>query len=430
MGQIASPVFRRALMRLWGALAALVLATPLAAQEFEPDCAAAEEFLAEAVEQGRTVGASVLIWQGSEEACFAASGDAVREEGKAFSRDTLVQVFSMTKPVTGVALMQLWEKGAFGLDDPLQWYLPEYQATRVLTGEREDGSAIVAQPKRAITVRDVLRHTAGFSYGPGGEPQNAADRTWQELDPLSADNTLAQFSQKLAQVPLLYEPGTHWSYSAGVDVQARLVEVLSGQPFDSYVEQHIFDPLGMADSGWKRDEADLARLARIYVAQDDGTLEPMPRDEWLKANFMGKPMTMGGSGIVTTVDDYMRFARMLLGEGELDGVRILEPATVQLMATDHLDPRVGPENRSWLVGKGNGGFGFDFFVRTGPPRDAEENRGTTGEFFWDGLPSMLFWVDPVQDMAVVFATQKIDFDGTLHHDIRDAIYGADYTGAK
>ena len=97
---------------------------------------------------------------------------------------------------------------------------------------------------------------------------------------------------------------------------------------------------------------------------------------------------------------------------------------------DHLDPRIGPENRSWLAGKGNGGFGFDFFVRTGPPRDAEENRGTTGEFFWDGLPSMLFWVDPVQDMAVVFATQKIDFDGTLHHDIRDAIYGADYTGAK
>ena len=221
-------------MRLSVALAALVLATPLAAQEFEPDCAAAEEFLGKAVEQGRTVGASVLIWQGSEEACFAASGDAVREEGKAFSRDTLVQVFSMTKPVTGVALMQLWEKGAFGLDDPLQLYLPEYRATRVLTGEREDGSAIVARPRRAITVRDVLRHTAGFSYGPGGEPQNAADRAWQELDPLSADNTLAQFSQKLAQVPLLYEPGTHWSYSAGVDVQARLIEVLSGQPFDGH----------------------------------------------------------------------------------------------------------------------------------------------------------------------------------------------------
>ena len=196
------------------------------------------------VERGDVAGVSALVFKDGEEAYFGAFGMADIEAGKPMTRDTLVQIYSMTKPVTGVALMQLWEKGAFGLDDPLQWYLPEYQSTRVLTGEREDGSAIVAQPKRAITVRDVLRHTAGFSYGPGGEPQNAADRTWQELDPLSADNTLAQFSQKVAQVPLLYEPGTHWSYSAGVDVQARLVEVLSGQPFDSYVKQHIFDPLG------------------------------------------------------------------------------------------------------------------------------------------------------------------------------------------
>ena len=154
----------------------------------------------------------------------------------------------------------------------------------------------------------------------------------------------------------------------------------------------------------------------------------MPREEWLEPNFMGKPMTMGGSGIVTTVDDYMRFARMLLGEGTLDGRQILKPATVRLMATDQLDPAIPPENRSFLTGKGNGGFGFDVFVRTGPPLTSEEARGSVGEFYWDGYPSMLFWVDPLQDMAVVFATQKVDFDGSLYRDIRAATYGTDYPG--
>jgi len=135
----------------------------------------------------------------------------------------------------------------------------------------------------------------------------------------------------------------------------------------------------------------------------------MPREEWLEPNFMGKPMTMGGSGIVTTVDDYMRCARMLLGEGTLDGGRILRPATVRLMTTDQLDPAIAA-------------------VRTGPPLTPEEARGSVGEFYWDGFPSMLFWVDPLQDMAVVFSTQKVDFDGTSHRDIRAAVYGGDYPG--
>ncbi|UIP07897.1 beta-lactamase family protein [Erythrobacter sp. SDW2] len=416
----------------WTGAASLALAAcattppaPEAATGFAPDCAAVAGFLDSAVEQGRTVGASTLIWHEGREACFHASGLASREEGRAFARDTLVQIFSMTKPVTGVALMQLWEQGKFGLDDPLALHLPEYAGLRVVTGRDADGQPILRDPKRAPTIRDVLRHTAGFTYGDGDAP---GDVVWNELQPLSSDNTLAEFSQKMAQVPLIADPGTRWHYSAGVDVQARLVEVLSGMAYADYVQQHIFGPLGMKDSGWTRQSADLARLARIYVADETGKLEPMERGTWLEANFAGKPMTMGGSGIVTTVDDYMRFARMLLGEGVLDGVRILRPATVRLMSTDVLDPRITPENRSWLVGKGSGGFGIDFFVRTAPPQSPEENRGTVGEFFWDGYPSMLFWVDPGQRMAVVFATQKIPFDNALHHDIRDAVYGAEYDG--
>ncbi len=394
-------------------------------QAFAPACPLIGSFLGRAVAEGRTVGASTLIWKDGRETCFETAGLASREDDLPFTRDTLVQIFSMTKPVTSVALMQLWEQGRFGLDDPLYWHLPEYRDLKVAKDIGDDGSPVLGDPSRPPTIRDVLRHTAGFSYGDSGEP---ADRVWAQIEPLSADNTLAEFSEKMAKVPLRADPGTRWIYSASVDVQARLVEVLSGMPFDEYVAANIFAPLGMEDSGWKRKSSDLGRLARIYVAGENGTLNPVPRDKWLEANFAGKPMTMGGSGIVTTVGDYMRFARMLLNEGELDGRRILKPATIRLMSTDMLDPRISAEDRSWLTGKGNGGFGFGFFVRTAPPISAEENKGTVGEFFWDGLPSMLFWVDPGQDMAVVFAVQKIPFDNALHRDFRIAVYGADYAG--
>ena len=413
-------------MRALGALAFLASA-PLAAQEHEPDCARIAAFLDQAVAEKRVAGASALVWKDGEERCFDAAGKADRETGQDFSRETLVQFFSMTKPVTGVALMTLWEEGRFQLDDPLHWHLPEFADVRVLQGETAEGEPILEAPRRAITVRDVLRHTAGFTYGADGNPQNHADRVWEELQPLSPDKTLAEFSAAMASVPLLHEPGTHWHYSAGVDVQARLVEVLSGKPFAEYVEETVLGPLGMNDTRWRRSDDDLARLARIYSVED-GAFTPLPRDRWLEPNFMGKPLTMGGSGLVGTVDDYMRFARMLLGGGALGETRILEPATIRLMATDQLDPAITPDRRSWLVGKGSGGFGFDVFVRNAPPQTPEENRGGVGEFFWDGWPSMLFWVDPRQDMAVVFATQKLPFDNQLHHDFRDAVYGAAYTG--
>lgn len=398
-------------------------ATP--GSSFAPDCQAIGSFLTNAVGEGRTVGASALIWQGGREVCFENAGLSSREDNRLFARDTLVQIFSMTKPVTGVALLQLWEQGRFGLDDPLYWHLPEYEGLQVATEIGSDGNLVLRDPSRSPTVRDVMRHTAGFTYGGSGEP---ADRVWERLEPLSPDNTLAEFSERMARVPLLADPGTRWIYSASVDVQARLVEVLSGMPFDQYVADNIFTPLRMTDSAWQRDDADIERLARIYVADEDGVLDPMPRDEWLEPNFAGKPMTMGGSGIVTTVDDYMRFARMLLNEGELEERRIVQPATIRLMATDMLDPRISMENRAWLPGKGAGGFGLNVFVRTSPPVSPEENRGTVGEFFWDGYPSMLFWVDPGQDMAVIFATQKIPFDNALHRDFRAAVYGADYSG--
>jgi CubicO group peptidase (beta-lactamase class C family) len=373
------------------------------------------------VDQGRVAGAEVLIWKDGREQHYASAGLADREAARPFSRDTQVQIYSMTKPVTGVALMQLWEQGKFGLDDPLSRYLPQFADVKVYDGTNSDGSVRLRPPSRAITVRDIMRHIAGLTYGDAGDGPVAA--VWNKLQPLSPDHTLAQYADIIPQVPLLWDPGTHWHYSTGVDLQARLVEVLSGQPFDQYVAEHIFKPLGMTRSCWKCSADIKPRLAAIY---DGPKLTRMADEAWLVHNFAGKPMTEGGAGVVTTIDDYMRFARMLLGQGELDGVRLLQPATVKLMSTEELDPRI--TERQWLPGKGSGGFGLDFFVRTRPPKDDAENRGEVGEFFWDGYPSMLFWIDPANDMAVVFATQKTPFDGTLHHDIREAIYGPGYGG--
>ncbi len=414
------------LLRFVAFVSLALLAPPLAAKPTAGgvtlDGARIDRVLQAMVAEGRVAGAEVLVWQEGREAHYGSAGLRRIERPAPFTRDTAVQAYSMTKPVTGVALMQLWEQGKFGLDDPLSRYLPQFADLQVYDEDEPDK---LRPPNRAVTIRDVMRHTAGFTYGNANHP---TDPIWNELQPLSLDNTLAQFAELLARVPLLHDPGTHWHYSAGVDVQARLVEVLSGQPFDAYVRDHIFAPLGMTHSCWKCDDAMLATLASIYVAGADGQLEAMPDSECLGTNFADKPMTQGGAGIVTTIDDYMRFARMLLGEGELDGARILQPATVRLMATDQLDPRIADADRLWLPSKGSGGFGLDFFVRTRPPRNAAENRGAVGEFFWDGYPSMLFWVDPRNDMAVVFATQKIPFDGTLHHDIREAVYGAEYEG--
>jgi len=412
---------RRPLLALAACLS-LAVPLPAMAEGFSFDGARVESAVESMVKEGRVAGAEVLVWKDGREVHYSAAGLANREARRPFPRDTLVQIYSMTKPVTGVALMQLWEQGKFGLDDPLSRHLPQFADLQVYDAAEPDK---LRPPVRPVTIRDVMRHTAGFTYGNAGHPSDAA---WNELEPLSLDKTLEQFAETLPQVPLLYDPGTHWHYSAAVDVQARLVEVLSGQPFEAYVREHIFVPLGMNQSCWKCGDEMLPRLAAIYRPGAAGALEPMPDEERLAMNFAGKPMTMGGAGIVSTIDDYMRFARMLLGEGELDGVRILEPATVRLMATDHLDPRIAPGDRSWLTGKGSGGFGLDFFVRTRPPQTPQENRGAVGEFFWDGRASTLFWVDPLNGMAVVFLTQKIEFDGTLHRDIRAAIYGADYDG--
>lgn len=415
------------------AVAATLLAVPAApaltraapaAEAVQPvkiDKARIDAALKAMVDSGRAVGVSALVWKDGQERYFGTAGMADREGGKPMRRDTLVQIFSMTKPVTGVALMQLWEQGKFGLDDPLSRYLPEFANMKVI-----DGQGGVRPAARPIIVRDILRHTAGFSYG---MRDTAADAAFKSADVLGLDHDLTEFGRRLAGVPLLFDPGERWSYSAAVDVQALLVETLTGQPFETYVKAHILDPLGMRETAWTQPEAAFPRLAAVYNKGAGGKLAREDSADTRKLNFdPARRMTMGGAGLVASIDDYSRFTRMLLGGGSLDGVKILNPSTVRLMATDQLDPRV--TDRWWLPGKGSVGFGFDFAVRTRQPQTAAENRGAVGEFFWDGRDSTLFWVDPVNKLTAVFFVQTYPFDGTLHHDFREAVYGKGYLGPK
>jgi len=369
------------------------------------------------VDSGRVAGASALVWEKGREVYFGAFGMADREANRPMTRDVITQIFSMTKPITGVAMMQLWEQGKFKLDDPLATYLPEFANVRVYAGG-DAATPTLEAPSRPITIADITRHTAGFVTNANEKGVGPLFRT---ANPSDRNNTITQFSQKLASVPLAFQPGTRWSYGISVDVQAALVERVSGQPFGRYVREHILDPLRMRETRYLVPEADRARFAAMYQRNAAGALVRAP-DSTAKA-FNTKPWALepGAFGFTSTLDDYMRFARMLLNGGELDGVRILRPETVRLMATNHLPATV--RDSSFLTGKGQVGFGIDFAVRHAAPKSAAEMNGVVGEFFWDGAASTLFWVDPANQLTAVLFTQVVPFDSRLHKIFRDAVYG-------
>ena len=278
-------------------------------------------------------------------------------------------------------------------------------------------------PKRPITVRDILRHTAGFN---GDGAPEAVTALYRQADPRNRNNALPDVIAKMAKVPLAYQPGTKWSYSDAVDVQAYLVQKISGVPFDEYLKLHIFRPLGMTSTRHTilPTDPDRPQLAALYTRNDDGTFTRQSDEEAYGYNGAVWPYKSGSAGLVSTLDDYMKFARMLLGGGKLGRARILKPETVKLMATDALPKEV--TDKSWLPSKGSVGFGIDFAVRIAPPKDAQESSGAVGEFFWDGKFSTLFWVDPKNDIAAVLFTQMEPFDRVhLHKTFRDAVYRND-----
>ncbi|MFX1679431.1 serine hydrolase [Mitsuaria sp. CC2] len=363
-----------------------------------------ERMLRGVVADGRAVGVSAVVWQGGTERYFGAFGLADREARQPMARDTLARIWSMTKPVASVALMRLWDAGRFRLDDPIALYLPEFKNMRV---HADDGRG-ERPAERPILVRDVLRHTSGLTYAMEDGP---ADRAFRAANPLETSRDLAAFSRAVAALPLRHEPGTAWQYGTSTDIVARLVEVLGDEPFDAHVRRHILRPLGMKETDWTQPDAVKDRRAATYRFGADGPAQREPEVPFLFAS--------GGAGLIGPIDDYLRFARMLLGEGQLDGVRVLRPATVKLMLVDHLDPAIAP--RHFLKSPGIG-FGLGGSVRIAPTT-ADEPASRVGEFSWGGAASTLFWVDPANQLAVVFFAQKFPFDEALHKDVRRAVYG-------
>ncbi|MBC8024535.1 MAG: beta-lactamase family protein [Steroidobacteraceae bacterium] len=375
------------------------------------------------VDDQRIIGVSALVYERGREAYFGAFGLADRENGRPMARDTIVQIFSMTKPVTGVALMMLYERGKFELDAPLSNYLPEFANVQVLVGNGANGEPRYEAPKRPISVRDVLRHTAGFATDGSPAPLGPL---YKSVDPRSIHNTLPEVMAKLATIPLEYHPGARWQYSDAVDVQAMLVQKLSGVPFDKFLELHIFKPLEMTTTRFTilPTDPDRPRLAALYTRNEDGSFTRQSDEEAYTFNSSAWPLKPGSFGLVSTLDDYMKFARMLLGQGKLGRARILRPETVKLMATDAMPPEV--TEKSWLPSKGQVGFGIDFAVRIAPPKEAAEASGAVGEFFWDGAASTMFWVDPKNDITAVLFTQMRPFDKVkLHKAFRDSVYRND-----
>jgi CubicO group peptidase (beta-lactamase class C family) len=369
---------------------------------------------------GGVAGISALIYEKGEEVYFKALGDADRKAGTKMDRNTIVQIYSMTKPLTGTALMQLYEQGKLELDDPVAKYVPELADVRVFAGTDAKGKILTEAPKRPMTIRDLTRHTAGF-YNGGDNP--ALKPVWEAAKVRAYDHTLTEMAEKLATIPLLFHPGEQWEYGPAVDVQALVVERISGQPFAEYLRENVLDPLGMSKTRYYVPEEDRSHLSAPYQRGEDGTLTQLEMTERNAFNVTPQVFTPGGWGLTATVDDYMTFARMLVNGGTLNGKTILRPETVRLMATNHLSDAV--TERLWLPGKGQVGFGIDFAVRMRPPATAAENPGSVGEFFWDGAASTLFWVDPANELTAVLFVQLFPYDGIgLHHDFRAAVYGA------
>lgn len=380
------------------------------------------------VRNNKLVGVSALVFVDGKERYFNTFGFADREAEILMKRNTIVQIYSMTKPVIGVALMTLYEQGKFKLDEPLEKYIPELADLKVFVKLNENGEAVYEEPNRLPTIRDAMRHTVGFTSARESDGKYVAD-VYKNADPMNREITLPEFAKRLGSVPLLFHPGSRWLYGPAVDVQALLVERLAGIPLDDYLAEKIFNPLKMHETQRYLTGDKLARYAASYDWQEDGSFVRMS-DERFRSNYTTNwSLKRGATGLTSTLDDYMRFIQMLLNGGELDGVRVLNEETVKLMATDAMPKEV--KDKSWLPSKGQVGFGIDFAVRIAPPIDAAEASGEVGEYFWDGGINTMFWIDPVNNLTAVMYTQYSPFGRVpLHKSFRDAVYASDKTASS
>jgi CubicO group peptidase (beta-lactamase class C family) len=359
------------------------------------------------IDPGKIAGCYVVVARRGEVAHVSCLGDADRERHRPVTEDTVWRIYSMTKPITGVALMTLYEQGHFQLSDPVARFIPSWRGQKVAE-RRADGTTELVDPLSPVTVRDVMMHTAGLGYGPANADLDLGNPGERRTAPaIQRGPTLEALVERLAGEPLRFHPGTHWLYSFGTDVCARLVEINSGQGFDDYLQAQIFDPLGMVDTGFFVPDGSLERFAANYGRNSQKELVIIDDPE--ESSYREPPTFLsGGGGLVSTAPDYLRFCQMLANGGELDGRRILGRKTIELMTVNHL-PGGGHMSQFALPG-GFGetrfegmGFGLTMAVGLGPA--ATGVIGSAGEYMWGGAASTAFWVDPSEDLVVVFMTQ-------------------------
>jgi CubicO group peptidase (beta-lactamase class C family) len=322
--------------------------------------------------------------------------------GTPMREDTIFRIYSMTKPITGVAMMMLYEEGKWSPSDRLSTLIPEFASLKVFAGADKDGKLILEEPAHPPTIGELMTHTAGFTYGVFGD--SPVDKLYQNDNPLRS-GSLQEFIGKLARLPLAYQPGEAWVYSVSVDVQGYLVERLSGKPLPDFMRERIFDPLGMKDTAFAVPESKLGRLATTYTADPKtGALQARPRDP----NVSRVPgMASGGGGLYSTAADYLRFAQMLLNGGVLDGARLLSPSSVALMRSNKLPERLmtGKFGIGLQIMRPGFGFGYDVAVFEDPPR-AGSTAGK-GTYLWDGAAGTWFFIDPSNDIVFVGMIQRM-----------------------
>ena len=365
-----------------------------------------EHFTRRYVDTGKLPGCQITVARGGVVAYVRSIGEMDRERHIPVAEDTIWRIYSMSKPVTSVALMQLYERGDFLLTDPVHRFIPAWRELRV-EERAENGSVRLVEPARPMTVRDLLMHMSGL---PGAVvPDHPVDKRYDAaLRQAGSGMTLEGAAELLAELPLKFHPGTRFNYGLSTDICGRLVEILSGQPFDEYLAESIFGPLGMSDTGFRVPDDEAGRLAACYV-YTPGT-EPALLDDPATSSYRRhRSYLSGAAGLVSTSGDYLRFCQMLLGEGQLDGERIIGRKTLELMTCNHLPGGVdlvefaaGGFGESGFEGVG---FGLGFAVGLGPAATA--TVGSYGEFSWGGAASTAFWVDPVEDVTAVFMTQVV-----------------------
>ncbi len=387
------------------------------------------------VESGFLPGYHTMVYRDGEIAHSSVAGSMDLEREKPMQEDALFRIYSMSKPITAVALMMLVEEGKLGLDDDVHSYIPAWKDLGVyasglpgLTSDAE-GRFITVPPERPMKVVDLVTHTSGLTYGFMSRTSVDAAYRQREVGDMQTPGGLEGFVEQLAELPLDFSPGTMWNYSVSIDVMGYLVQLLSGQTFGEFLRTRLFDPLQMNDTAFHVTADKVDRFASCYQPKPGGGLS-LQDDAGSSTYAVPPKLESGGGGLVSTTNDYMRFCQMMLNGGSLDGAQILSPKTVAMFSQNMLpDGQLMTDmvpSLGLFTEAGYGGVGFS--IGCGVTVDAAKTRlpGTPGEFFWGGAASTAFWIDPREQLAVVFMTQVIGTDARLNlrRDLRTLVYSA------